>query len=284
LDPEYGGTYHDRAIAYQSLGNYYEAVDSFSKAIEAKKQITAPHSAYEGRAKAYAKVDDYEKAIDDFTKAIELQIGDSVLLMSISQFRRAYPEYKTVSDESLAKKIHKKFYPNLKYEGFRRMFLKENKEFESSTLAELYVERGDAYLNSGYYKKAIEDYNRVKAFPIYAEYFDKWERWRPFSESYEGKYYLDIKTITYPQKDNVRFWAKTEYNKTQESKVDHSIRNWEVSCSSKMIRNISLTNYDSDGDIINRWTGTRWQNIVPDSVGETFFNRLCRGDKTRNRQ
>ncbi len=42
--------------------------------------------------------------------------------------------------------------------------------FKSSIVPEPYVKRGDAYLDFCYYKKATKDYNRVKAFPMYAKY------------------------------------------------------------------------------------------------------------------
>lgn len=108
--------------------------------------------------------------------------------MNVSQFRKAYPEYNNVSHESLAKKLHQKFYPNLKYEDFAKMFLKENKgDYPSSIIPDLYVSRGDAYLNFGYYKKAIQDYDRaIKAFD-YAQVVD---RWRRFTISSEGEHYI----------------------------------------------------------------------------------------------
>lgn len=126
LDPDYGGVYHDRAIAYENLGNYFEAINNYSKAIEAKKKLIAPYSAYEVRADAYIKVADYKNAIEDFTKAIEIQIGDHIgWFMGISQFRAAYSEYDDMTDESLAKKLHKKFRRNLEYDDFANWFLEK---------------------------------------------------------------------------------------------------------------------------------------------------------------
>jgi tetratricopeptide (TPR) repeat protein len=274
LEPD-SGAYHDRALAYMDLGKYGRAVDDFTKAIEARKG-KADYFYYENRAGAYIKLGDYEKAIKDFDKAIEMNLEGFTMLGNVSQFRAAYPEYNDLSDESLAKRLHRKFQVNLQYEDFAKMFLRENKEFFSSIVPELYVQRGDAYLNSSYYKKAIEDYNRVKAFPVYAKYFDEWERWRVFSTSSEGKHYLDIKTVTYPQKGNVRFWVKTTYEKPHQSEVAYSIENWEVSCPSKMIRRISSINYNSDGSVKNQGSGTRWKNIVPDSIGEGLYRGWCR--------
>lgn len=273
LDPDYGGTYHDRALAYQQLGNSYRAIHDFTKAIEAKKKSSGvgASSAYENRAQAYVSVSDYENAIKDFTRAIGIKVGDYVLLMNVSQFRTAYPEYNDMTDEALAKKLHRKFLPNLKYEDFARQFLKENKDFDSSTVPELYVKRGDAYLNLGYYTKAIEDYNRVKAFPTYAKYFEEWGRWKLFATNSVGEYYIDIKTITYPVKGNVRFWTKGMYNKPQKDKVAYSIQNVEINQSSRMIKVISFNEYDSAGNLLNIGGPGVWDSIVPGSIGEVLY-------------
>jgi hypothetical protein len=39
-----------------------------------------------------------------------------VLLSNIKQFRAIYPEYKTASDEAVARKLNQTFFPNMKYE------------------------------------------------------------------------------------------------------------------------------------------------------------------------
>ena len=88
------------------------------------------------------------------------------MLGNVSQFRAAYPEYNDLTDESLAKKLHRKFYPNLKYEDFAKMFLKENKEFFSSTVPELYVKRGDAYLNLGIIRKPFKNTIGLRHFRL----------------------------------------------------------------------------------------------------------------------
>jgi tetratricopeptide (TPR) repeat protein len=274
LEPD-SGAYHDRALAYMNLGKYVRAVDDFTKAIEVKKG-KADYFYYENRAELYIKLGDYEEAIKDFDKAIQMNLDAFTILGNVSQFRMAYPEYNHLTNDALAKKLHRKVFPNLQYVDFAKMFLKENKGFFSSVVPELYVKRGDAYLNLGHYKKAIQEYNRVKAFPDYAKYFEEWERWRLFSTSAEGKHYFDIKTVTYPQKGNVTFWVKTTYEKLQQSEVAYSIENWEVSCSSRMIRGISFINYSSDGNIKNRGSGTKWENIVPDSIVEGLYRGWCR--------
>jgi hypothetical protein len=81
---------------------------------------------YETRADAYAKNGQWDLAIKDLTSAISLQIGNQVLLMNVGQFRALYPEYEAASDEAVARKLNRTFFPNIKYEGFSERFLRTN--------------------------------------------------------------------------------------------------------------------------------------------------------------
>jgi len=139
LDPDKGGAYFDRGLCNQNLGKYFNAVDDFRKAIESKKQVTMPNTAYVNRAENYAKLGDYGDAVKDFTKAIELLFGETSFgTINISTFRAIYPEYNDSSDDAIAKKLHAKFYPELKYEDYAEYFLKKEATGACTVLADLY--------------------------------------------------------------------------------------------------------------------------------------------------
>jgi tetratricopeptide (TPR) repeat protein len=73
INPDYAGTYHDRAIAHKELGEYDDAVTDLTKAIGMKHDtMDWPRSAYEIRAHVYEAMEKYEDAINDYSKAWEV--------------------------------------------------------------------------------------------------------------------------------------------------------------------------------------------------------------------
>lgn len=284
LDSDIGGAYYDRGLANQNLENYYEAINDFGKAIRAKKQIVVPYTAYESRANAYVKlgilIDNkyyLKSAIEDYTKTIELQLESIFSLINMTRFREIYPEYDDMPGDDLVKKLHDKFYPNWKYEDFAKSFREEKNIFTSASIAELYDNRGDAYLNSGYYKKAIDDYSR--AVRIWPDYKNSRDRWKFFAASADGsKNYIDIKDIPLQQNKNIGFWVKHEHNKPKDNVVK-SIVSYELDCSSKMLRSVSFTNYDTDGHVIGSGNSYGWSEIIPESIGEVLYAGWCREGK-----
>lgn len=74
INPDYPGTYHDRAIAYKELGQYDQAIKDLTKAIELKHPtfLDWPRSAYEIRAHVYEAIGKYELAVNDYTRAFDV--------------------------------------------------------------------------------------------------------------------------------------------------------------------------------------------------------------------
>ena len=101
----------------------YEAISDFTEAIKIEGRESLKSTAYEGRADAYMQTYEWGLAIKDLTTAISLQIGSSVLVANVSQFRAIYPEYGAASDEAIAQKLNQTFYPDMKYEDFSQRFL-----------------------------------------------------------------------------------------------------------------------------------------------------------------
>lgn len=278
LDPDYGGAYHDRGMANQNLNNYDEAIEDFSKAIDAKKSISAPYMAYQNRANVYVRLGNYQAAIDDYSKAIKSQLENLVLLMHMAQFRGVYPEYDNISDDDLAKKLHAKFYSNLKYEDFVENFKKTEKGYSSSIVAELYEGRGDAYLNVGNYRKAVADYNRIGKIQLY--YVDNMDKWKPIHSYIDNKQFINTKRV-HVQEDKVSFWLKSEYSRPKKKATKFlasTIDNVEIDCSEQKLRIIAEVQYDSKGRVLNNWENSYsdWERVIPDTVGESWYESWCR--------
>ena len=94
------------------------------------------------------KTQQWGLAIHDLTTAISLQIGGMVLLSNINQFRALYPEYQTVADEAIARKLNQTFDPDIKYEAFSERFL-HGRAMPSTVIPDLFLKRSDAYLKTG---------------------------------------------------------------------------------------------------------------------------------------
>ena len=70
LEPNFSGTYNNRANVYFTLKRYDEAIADYSKAIELKPDYA---SAFYNRGLSFYSLKRYDEAIKDFTSAIYLK-------------------------------------------------------------------------------------------------------------------------------------------------------------------------------------------------------------------
>jgi tetratricopeptide (TPR) repeat protein len=240
LDPNDATSYHDRGLSKIELGKPYEAISDFSAAINIEKR---EHNYYEHRADAYMKTQQLGLAIGDLTTAISLQIGGMLLSSSIGQFRALYPEYQTVADEAIARKLNQTFYPNWRYEDFSKEFF-TGKAMGSTVIPDLYLKRSDAYLKSGNWHRASIDFRRaVNGFPDYADAVD---RWREIGQMGEERSYIDMKTFDDAYSGAIKFWIK-EARESSETLGLYSLKQFELNCDTSQIRTVSFANYDASG-------------------------------------
>jgi tetratricopeptide (TPR) repeat protein len=271
LDPDDSGTYNDRALVKMDVRQYYSAITDFGLAIEKDKNPDDLFSTlhFESRADAYIKVADYPAAVKDLTKALQMTLTNDTFLMSLANFRAIYPEYKTVSDETIVRKLQSLFWPQFTYDVLLKQ-LSGNSDFTDSRLADLYLKRGDAYLNAGNFSKAVTDYNRV--FSAFGEYGKSMDRWRPLGTSTTGECFVDARTVEISNKGVSRVWLKTTNAKTSTYSVDA----YEVDCATRRINQASTLLYNSDGGVIRGTdSAINWQRIVPDTMGEQLYFGLC---------
>jgi tetratricopeptide (TPR) repeat protein len=272
IDPDDAGALDGRGHAEMELGKLSAAIDDFGKTISVQKGTDGAE--YETRADAYMKNEEWDLAIKDLTTAISLQTGSQVQLMSISQFRAIYPEYKAASDEAIARKLNQTFFPNIKYADFSKRFLQTNNGWALDP--ELYVKRASAYLGAGDWHSAAVDFRRAEnGAPDFSKLLDD-ERWGEIAPQQHGRVYIDMKTFDDDRSASATVWIK----KVQSSGDDtgpYSLRQFELNCSLRQIRTVSIADYDASGQFTGSREGGTWESIFPQTLGETIYNGVCRG-------
>lgn len=265
-DPNDDGAYNDRGLAKMELGETYGAINDLTKVI-GKHPFGA--DGYENRAAAYMETRQWDLAIRDLTAAISLRIGQQVLLMNVNRFREVYPEYRTASDELIARKLQQTFYPNFKYEDFSEAFLQKNGAsiVPDFVVAETYLKRSDANLKAGSWRAAKIDFRRAERItPNYAD------RWREISPLVNQRVYLDMKTFNDEHSDAINIWIRLGSDDGP-----YSLQQFELNCRAHQMRTISLANYDAAGNLTGSRQGSSWGSIVPESLGENLYNGACVG-------
>ncbi len=189
--------------------------------------------------------------------------------MSLQQVRGIYPEYSSVSDEGLIRKIKALFWPEFSYDMAAKQLL-ENRDLYLGLLGELYAKRGDAYLRSGDFRRGVLDFNRIfKGIPNFA---DTVARWRLLGTSTNGQEnYVDVKSVEFPGKAPARLWVKT-VNKNKA----YTDQFFEIDCPTRRINLTSTAQYDKDEhSLSNSQAISGWQRIVPDTMGEQLYSGMC---------
>ena len=121
--------------------------------------------------------------------------------------------------------------------------------------------------------------------------------WVKYSMTEDGNVFLYDKTnITKSGGKNiVQVWTKWIYsNKEREKelkvrrksgfsteewdKLSYSIFLNEIECKNKKLQVLSVTIYDTDGNVLNKWDNDKpkWTNIVPGSDGDVLRKKVCK--------
>ena len=117
--------------------------------------------------------------------------------------------------------------------------------------------------------------------------------WKWYGKTGEVDYFYDIGSITPISVDIVSVWTKLVYEeegvrRRMESaekipKEDETLTRRdvleEVNCSERKIRDLYVINYSKMGNSLNLvpdYTLKQWEFIVPGSIGEILFKKVCR--------
>ncbi|GHV89343.1 hypothetical protein AGMMS50267_17030 [Spirochaetia bacterium] len=174
--------YIENGNYYYNNGNFQEAIDAYSKAIESDPCYGV---SYLNRGLAYEKQKDYSKAIIDFTHIFSLK--DSYLYAEAYVYRARVlykiKEYdKAISDCKSAIKIDPSFEESFIILGTIYQEIGKDKEsiqcFSKAILLDsennlAFMFRGDIYKKLGRYKNAISDYKAVLELDPKNEYVKK---------------------------------------------------------------------------------------------------------------
>lgn len=277
LDSKNAGAFNDRGLAKIELGQTYDAISDFGEAIRLKPRELQKSDSYENRADAYMKTQQWPHAIQDLTAAISLQTGGVLILMNINQFRAIYPEYKPASDEAVARKLNQTFFPNLKYEDFARSFLHDNVEkgfFSSTTIPDLYAKRSDAYLKAGNWHAAALDFRRAASGFTPQPLAD---RWRPVGDQTNSRLYIDLQTFDDSVNASMKLWIKQTDGAADPS--PYSLNQYEFNCTTRQLRTVSFARYGASGALLASRGEGKWESSIPDTLGETLLNNICKASK-----
>jgi tetratricopeptide (TPR) repeat protein len=136
--------YLNKAIAQQALGEYKQAIEDYTKALERNPILL-------GRAYCYGKIGEYKKAIEDYTNVILLNPYHS----NYAYYNRAV-EYQRIEEFGKAIKDYTVWLDRYSHHPLDTPVSKG-----AIVAISAYKNRGICHHNLKNYRKAIEDYNKV---------------------------------------------------------------------------------------------------------------------------
>ena len=199
LKPDYAEVYHARGLTYSYQGEHEQAIQDATKAIELNPDYA---EAYYTRGLAYSCQGEHEQAIQDFSKTIELKPDDAEVYAMRSFTYSSQGEYdRVIEDATKAIKINPDY-------------------------AEAYVMRGLAYSCQGEHEQAIQD--STKAIEINPDYAEAYHA-RGLAYSSQGKYDRAIQDFSKaielkPDHDEAYYTRGLAYN--YQDKYDRAIQDF----------------------------------------------------------
>ena len=160
--------YNYRGSAYDSLGNYKQAIEDLNRAIEIKPRLA---EAYNNRGIAYNGLGNYKQAIEDLNRAIEIKPGYAIAYnnrgnayKSLGNYKQAIENFDRVIEinPGLAEAYNNRGNSYDSLGNYKQAIEDLNKAIEiNPRLAIAYYNRGNSYNGLGNYRQAIEDYGRA---------------------------------------------------------------------------------------------------------------------------
>ena len=164
LKEDYAEAYYARGLAYDRKGEYDQAIQDLTKAIELKEDTDT----YLARGGAYRSKGEYDQAIQDLTKAIELkEDAESYALRSFAYDRKG--EYdQAIQDLTKAIELKEDTDTYLARGGayrskgeYDQAIQDLTKAIELKEDADTYLIRGGVYYSKGEYDQAIQDFTKA---------------------------------------------------------------------------------------------------------------------------
>jgi len=169
----------------------------------------------------------------------------------------------------LLHKLNVQFQPQFTFDVFKKQLTEVNGKWAISLVNDLYEKRGDAYLQSGDFKHAIQDFQRI--FVGIPNFANSVERWRPIGNFGHGdRYFLDVKSSDVSAKNLRRLWIKNVGPKQS------IVIAFEMNCSGRQINQMSSITYDLNDKVLNTADyPSGWTDVAPDTLGEQLWSGAC---------
>ena len=79
------------------------------------------------------------------------------------------------------------------------------------------------------------------------------------------------------RKEFIRDRVNNELSILGMEKLENFTSLYEINCNEKTDRVLSVVVYDTDGKIVSSsFDETKWESIVPNSIGDSFLNKVCK--------
>ena len=128
----------------------------------------------------------------------------------------------------------------------------------------------------------------VIGYLIFFFHGEAWAEWENFVTTDEYSGFYDIKNVTHPSEDVVRFWTRTIYTQRgtidmvqrhgqKFENLDHDVTLWEIDCADRMFRFLSGIYYSKNDEVLSSDTQKdRWRFITTGSTIGILYKELCR--------
>ena len=128
----------------------------------------------------------------------------------------------------------------------------------------------------------------VIGYLIFFFHVEGWAEWKNFVTTGEYSVFYDIRNVTHPSEDVVRFWTRTIYTERgminivrrwgrKFENLDHDITLWEIDCANGMFRLLSGIYYSKSDEVLSSDTKeTGWRFITTESTIGILYKELCR--------
>jgi hypothetical protein len=59
----------------------------------------------------------------------------------------------------------------------------------------------------------------------------------------------------------------------------YSLNQYEFNCTTRQLRAVSSATYSASGNFLGSHGDGKWESSIPDTLGETLLNNMCRSQK-----
>ncbi len=111
--------------------------------------------------------------------------------------------------------------------------------------------------------------------------------WAIYGHTRHGEFYYDASHLSMASANSFKIWDKVVYTKegvdlyvetsgVQFKSLSHSVNLKEIDCARKKMRTLQSTHYSEDGSTIRVEENlTEWSSIVPESISELLYEKVC---------